>query len=397
VVIEDVCDLQLGKMLSPAAKRNARPRPYLRNANVLWNRIDVGDLAEMDFSEDEELKFGLRAGDVLVCEGGEAGRAAVWRNEVPGCLYQKALIRLRPRRQQIDTEFLVFRLWLGSILEEFSGSHARTTITHLPVVRLAKLGMLLPPVGEQRTIAKMLNDEMAAVERARAAAEAQFAAAELLRDRRLRDLFEGPIGRGWPRRRLEEISEIVGGIQKSPARAPVRFHRPYVTVRNVQRGYLDLSHVERFEITPEELSRLRLMPGDILVVEGNGSLAHIGRSAVFLGDGSEWVHQNHVIRVRLDANVARPEFVALYLNSSAGRQQMVERAKTTSGLYTLSTGKVGSLEVPVPSRPEQDGLLAQLAEHDRERKRIGGAAEQQLLAIWSLPKALLRHALADVV
>jgi type I restriction enzyme S subunit len=86
---------------------------------------------------------------------------------------------------------------------------------------------------------------------------------------------------------------------------------------------------------------------------------------VFAGDGSEWVHQNHVIRVRLDANVARPEFVALYLNSGAGRQQMVERAKTTSGLYTLSTGKVGSLEVP--------------------------------MAIRSLPKALLRQALADVV
>ena len=102
VKTEDVCEIQLGKMLSPAAKTNARPRRYLRNANVLWNKFDLSSLLEMDFSEEEERKFELRAGDVLVCEGGEPGRAAVWEGQISSCFYQKALVRLRPTQDQID-------------------------------------------------------------------------------------------------------------------------------------------------------------------------------------------------------------------------------------------------------------------------------------------------------
>src|SRR5207244_1941235 len=111
------------------------------------------------------------------------------------------------------------------------------------------------------------------------------------------------------------------------------------TVRNVQRGSLDLSQVERFEITSAELERLRLQRGDILIVEGNGSVDQIGRNAIFDLDGEEWIHQNHIIRVRLDSSRLRFDFAALYLNSDSGKRQMVKKAQTTSGLYTLSVEK----------------------------------------------------------
>jgi type I restriction enzyme S subunit len=106
--------------------------------------------------------------------------------------------------------------------------------------------------------------------------------------------------------------------------------------------------VERFEITGAELERLRLQRGDILIVEGNGSVDQIGRNAVFNLDGKDWIHQNHIIRVRLEASRLRFDFAALFLNSDSGKRQMVKRARTTSGLYTLSVEKVGSLQAPCP-------------------------------------------------
>ena len=129
----EICEIQLGKMLSPVSKRGIRPIAYLRNANVQWNRFDLRDIATMDFDEKEERKFLLRRGDLLVCEGGEPGRAAVWNGEIERCCYQKALHRLRPANGEVDPHFLMYRLWLGAFANEFSDSmtQARSHIFRL--------------------------------------------------------------------------------------------------------------------------------------------------------------------------------------------------------------------------------------------------------------------------
>jgi len=195
----------------------------------------------------------------------------------------------------------------------------------------------------------------------------------------------------WPTVRLGEVAQVAGGIQKSPDRSPSNLHRPYVTVRNVQRGWLDLSHVERFEVTEAEIERLRLRTDDLLIVEGNGSLDQVGRSALFQhpNDGQEWIHQNHVIRVRLDANVILPAFAALFLRSPAGAAQLLERARTTSGLYTLSVGKVESLLVPKPDRGMQQEIVKRLSAQRAVVERARAAAEVQLEAARRLRAAYL--------
>src|SRR5205823_5192946 len=126
----------------------------------------------------------------------------------------------------------------------------------------------VPPLESQLQFANTVE----IVERARASSEAQVRAAEALTSRCLQHIFDGAASSCWPTCALADISEIVGGIQKSPDRTPTNLHRPYLTVRNVQRGYLDFSRVERFEVTADEIRRLRLVPADLLIVEGNGSL-----------------------------------------------------------------------------------------------------------------------------
>jgi type I restriction enzyme S subunit len=150
--------------------------------------------------------------------------------------------------------------------------------------------------------------------------------------------------------------------------------------------------VERFEVTPEELTRFRLRAGDVLVVEGNGSLEQIGRSAVFPGLEGDWIHQNHVIRVRFDEQAVLPRFASLYLSSTAGMSQMVEKASSTSGLHTLSKGKVEALEIPVPPTSVQRTVLGSLEASLATARWARQAAEAQLSEIATLPAALLRRA-----
>ncbi len=161
-------EIQLGKMLSPRARLGIRSRPYLRNQNVQWGRIDTSDLAEMDFDEREEAKFDLLPGDLLVCEGGEIGRCATWGGAIPGCSFQKAIMRLRPRAGRMLPEFLLYHLWRAFRLDRIYGDiGSRSTIAHLPAVKMASLSVAVPPMHEQRVIVQSLSGIGVAIEASR--------------------------------------------------------------------------------------------------------------------------------------------------------------------------------------------------------------------------------------
>jgi type I restriction enzyme S subunit len=308
-----------------------------------------------------------------------------------GCdLYtNEAIAALTPRDPRLlSKHYLRFALAGMDCAEDSSHAVKGKTLNQ---DGLRALSIPLPPLAEQERIAGRLTEGLAAVERARAAAQARLSAAEALPAAYLREVFEGPESAGWEIVAVRDFADVSGGLQKQPKRFAHTFHRPYLTVRNVQRGSLDLSHVERFEITPSELERLRLEPGDILIVEGNGSPDQIGRNAVFELEGEEWIHQNHVIRVRLSGR-ADHHFVSKYLNSDAGRLQMLERAQSTSGLYTLSVEKVNSLEVPLPPLPDQRRIAADLQTRLAGAEHLTATLRAELAAVEALPAALLRGA-----
>src|SRR5262245_56226792 len=82
-------EVRLGKMLDAKQITGEHLAPYLRNADVQWDRVSTYDLPEMDFDDQDRQTLRLVPGDVLVCEGGEIGRTAIWRGELPECYYQK--------------------------------------------------------------------------------------------------------------------------------------------------------------------------------------------------------------------------------------------------------------------------------------------------------------------
>ena len=97
VALGKVAATQLGRMLSSRRETGDHAKPYLRNRDVQWGKINVEDLPVMDFDHTDAAKFLLKPGDVLICEGGEVGRAAIWNGQLSECYYQKALHRV-PKR-----------------------------------------------------------------------------------------------------------------------------------------------------------------------------------------------------------------------------------------------------------------------------------------------------------
>lgn len=214
-----IAEIQLGKMLSPRAKIGTGTFPYLRNQNVQWGRIEIDDLAEMDFSDRERKKFELRAGDLLVCEGGEPGRCAIWVGERTDCYYQKALHRIRPHAGLADSEFLSFWIRHQAIVGAFKDQNAKTTIAHLPLVRLEQLLVPAVAIAEQRHIAAYLKAQLASVEEARQATQAQLKELTQLANAIVRESIADP---GTGTRSLGEVlDEVKRGIGAGWADYPV--------------------------------------------------------------------------------------------------------------------------------------------------------------------------------
>lgn len=144
-------------MLDQKVQTGLHARKYLRNANVQWFRFDLSDLLEMDFDEAARETFALKDGDLLICEGGEPGRAAIWRNQVPDCYYQKALHRGRPDPSLAHSEYLLWLLWCLAERGGLSDHVTSATIAHLTGEKLKAMQILLPPLSLQSQFVERLK------------------------------------------------------------------------------------------------------------------------------------------------------------------------------------------------------------------------------------------------
>jgi type I restriction enzyme S subunit len=188
VELDEVLESRLGKMLSGAARTGKSPHKYLRNKNVQWGHFDLAEVAEMDFTQGELTKYELKEGDVLVCEGGEVGRCAVWHQELPGALFQKALHRVRPRNERISSDFFAYHMMFAFKITGMYGTlGTTTTIAHLPGDKLKPLKIPLPP----RELQDRIVDNIRAVEAKLVAEEGRRDALAALFDSLLHDLITG--------------------------------------------------------------------------------------------------------------------------------------------------------------------------------------------------------------
>lgn len=158
VRLGDLFEIQQGKSLSSKYRRGKSPHPFLRTANVLWGYVDLSALDEMDFTEEEVQRFTLLPGDLLVCEGGDIGRTAIWQGQLKKCCYQNHLHRLRMKSTVLVPQFYVY--WMQAAILLFGlyiGEGNKTTIPNLSKARLSNFRVPFPPFPEQRQIAHILT------------------------------------------------------------------------------------------------------------------------------------------------------------------------------------------------------------------------------------------------
>lgn len=146
----DITSSRLGKMLDAKQQTGKHSFPYLANANVQWFRFETDNLNRMDFNEAEQVEFSLKDGDLLVCEGGEIGRCAVWHNQVQSCYFQKALHRVRCNQEIILPDYLAWWFKFNCENNGFAAIEgAKATIAHLPGAKLKQLLVVVPPIERQ--------------------------------------------------------------------------------------------------------------------------------------------------------------------------------------------------------------------------------------------------------
>lgn len=208
-----------GKTMSAAARSGDDKVPFLRTSNVLWDEVDLSEVDEMAIPEHELADKQLEPGDLLVCEGGAIGRAAIWEGGPTPMSFQNHLHRLRPKSDDVDPRFYVYFLQSAfTQLGIFEGAGNKTTIPNLSSGRLKALNLPHPSFPEQNAIAnslrhvqraRRLNDRLIATVEELKAAAMQRLFSQGLRGEAQKETEIGPLPESWVLDRLDAFADVI--------------------------------------------------------------------------------------------------------------------------------------------------------------------------------------------
>ena len=204
VVFAQVGESELGKPLNSKTDTGDLC-PYLCAVNVIQGSFDLSTIKECKIEEKDKRRYLLKKGDLLICEGGDAGRCAIWEDGRE-MFYQNALHRVRAKDNAYNY-FLMFYLHYlkknGTIDKLSKG----VTIKHFSKTALSSLIVPLPPLPEQRAIAEELDGIQSMIGKCREQLEDY--------DRLARSIFHEMFGdpvrndKGWEVKTLKDICSLV--------------------------------------------------------------------------------------------------------------------------------------------------------------------------------------------
>ena len=246
VLLGDIADTCLGKMLDQK-KNKGEYQPYLANVNVRWGGFDLDNLSQMRFLETEEERYGLEYGDILLCEGGEPGRCAIWKNQIPHMKFQKALHRIRVHKGKVDYRWLYYRLLYAGFRKEFDQYFSgTTTIKHMPGDKLVRIRLNLPELRVQEQTGDILSVYDDLIENNQKQIKLLEEAAQRLYKEWFVDLrFPGHedvqivdgVPEGWKKERLVDIADVQYGYAFDGSLFNSKKDgMPIVRIRNIPSG-----------------------------------------------------------------------------------------------------------------------------------------------------------------
>ena len=373
----ELFEIGAGKTMSAAARNGVDKTPFLRTSNVLWDEIDLSSVDEMSIPEHELPAKLLRRGDLLVCEGGEIGRAAIWNGHAETMSFQNHLHRLRPVDPDVEPHFYVFFLQSAfTQLGIFEGAGNKTTIPNLSRSRLAGLDVPQPPLGEQQAIS-------AALSRVRDAIRAQSQStvvAEDLKRAAMRTLFtRGLRGEAQKETEIGPVPESWGVVTFESVREKLQYgtsvrctydasEHPVLRIPNIEPQRVTADDLKYCTLTGDDAARYRLEDGDLLFIRTNGVLDRLGSCAVYDGYPANTLFASYLIRAKVKSGYVVPHYLASFFGSELGTSIVAGRAISASdGKFNLNTAAIDSLLLPLPpTLSEQREIVSVLDAIDRK-------------------------------
>jgi len=311
--------------------------PEFWNGDIPWATVKDFKSLELKMTEDSISEYGLKqsasnlipAGHVIIPTRMGLGKAAI--NSIDLAINQdlRALIPIR----DLDPRYLLHcMIGLGPEIER-NGSGA--TVKGITQEKLYNLKIPLPPLEEQKRIAKILD----AADALRAKRRQAIAQLDTFLQSTFLDLFGDPVtnSKDWDdTKKLGEVADIVSGITKGrKTNGNELFEVPYMAVANVQDRHIKLNPLKTISATETEIARYELKKNDLLLTEG-GDPDKLGRGSLWNEPYLQCIHQNHVFRVRLIQGNISPVFLNFIVGSQRGKRYFLKSSKQTTGIASIN-------------------------------------------------------------
>lgn len=371
--VKNAATVTLGKMLQSKDSGNDARASYMRAANVQPNGVlALDDVNEMWFGEDELKQLSIRAGDVVVVEGGQGGfgRAAYVDQDLPGWGFQNSINRLRPI-EDFDGRFIAFYL-IALRASGFIRAYSNVvSMPHLTAEKLARIPIPLPPVEDQAAIAAYLDRETVRID---TLIEEQQRLVAMLRERRqaIIDLAFSVLDS--PRIQLRRYIRFLTSGSRGWGEYYADEGERFVRIGNLPRVNLGLRGDIQFVDIPSEVtegSRTMLQAGDLLF----SITAYLGSVAVVGGDWVGAYVSQHVALCRLEPEGVDSRFIGWFMLSTAGQDQLNEGAAGGAKMQ-LALDDIRELRVPLAPICEQRSIAASLDERTAEIDRLISETER---------------------
>jgi type I restriction enzyme S subunit len=360
----------------------------LRMNNVTsWGTFDWPSFIRVPADSSTVAAYQLQPGDVLFNNTNSTelvGKTALFKTHTEPVVFSNHFTRLRSIHDILSPHYLTLWLqsqWQQRVFENICNRWIGQSAVQRD--KLLALEILLPPLPEQQRIVSILSEQMEAVERARAAAQARLEAAKALPAAYLRAVFNSSEAQQWPRKRLGEVlrlrNEVVHPYDNPTGQAT------FVGLEHIESGTgkrIGCVEVEKGKLTGR---KPQFTMGDIVYGYLRPYL-----NKVWLADFDGLCSVDQYVYL-VDPTMATAEFIAWFMRSPV----YLARApigSTPGQLPRIRTEEVSSVEVNLPPLSEQRGIVAMLAELMATAERACGALQEELATISKLPAALLRRA-----
>jgi type I restriction enzyme, S subunit len=359
-------------------------------------------------------------GDLLVASLGEVlPRACLAPASLGPAIVKADCIRVR-LSPDVDPRWVMYSLQRPQVRRWADDHRHGVGRPRLGLRVIRQLPVPLPPLDEQRRIVDILEDHLSRLDAAESGIAFSVARLTCLKERVLSagllgERMPGPreqsdltgcgtddgqlpdLPVGWTWRRLGDIATVVGGVTKDSKRQsdPAFVEVPYLSVANVQRGWLDLGKVTNIRVPASKAESLRLLSGDVLMNEG-GDRDKLARGWVWEGQVEDCIHQNHVFRARVVDGAIEPKLLSWAGNTIGGR--WAERnGKQSVNLASISLTKIRQMPVPVPPKAVQPELVKQLEDRLEACDRLTANLHEALARSAALRRSLLASAFSGLL